>query len=192
MSLKARIELIRKEKGLTIADLARKIGISRQALYQAFDREAEKGTHNIDLATAQRLAEFSGRSLQWVQTGEEEALAPAAPERRLELEPEAVALPVDDATVSDPGARYQALKELVEGDGFDPGAAWAAVEGVQFQHGRQVTAFDYYSVAKRALREQTRPHKKAAGSERVIQGRASKSGQHAQITFPPRPHPSKK
>jgi transcriptional regulator with XRE-family HTH domain len=67
--LEDRVAQILEEKNLSITELAKKLGISRQALYAAFAREKTNGRHSIDYDTAERLAEIGGRSIQWVLTG---------------------------------------------------------------------------------------------------------------------------
>src|SRR5687768_16245221 len=84
VSLETRVrEII---KGESLASFAKRIGVSRSTLYAAFEREAEKGAHNIDQDTARRLATAAGRSVEWILTGEEGS-APRRPESTNSAEP---------------------------------------------------------------------------------------------------------
>lgn len=62
--------------------LAKKLKINRATLYAAFKREKENGQHNIELATARAMARVSGRSVNWVLTGEDDSPATAGGELR--------------------------------------------------------------------------------------------------------------
>ena len=65
--MKNRIETIRKEKGITQDDFAKKMGVSRQTI-----SSLEKGRYNPSILLAFKIARYFGMSIEEIFIYEEE------------------------------------------------------------------------------------------------------------------------
>lgn len=87
-TLEDRVREIASDLKLELSGLAKTAKVNRATLYAAFNRERQRGYHNIDTDTAAALARVSSKSVEWILTGRsgsEKRDIPAAVSRRLQL-----------------------------------------------------------------------------------------------------------
>jgi hypothetical protein len=173
-TLKERIDLLRGKESLVA--FAERVGIVRQTLYVAFDREKNEGEHRIDYSTAKLIADATGRTVSWVngeepdplvaiQTAERDAMRAAGEDKSALAHASSNVMPALahelDPTTQD-AMRWRALAEL-QNDGADVAEAFQILGAVEFHREvRAVSWGDYYASAKRALKNAGR---KAGDSE---------------------------
>lgn len=161
-TLKERLKQLRGKESL--AAFAERVGIARQTLYIAFDREQKEGDHRIDHSTAKLIAEATGRPVSWilgepeplalVQTAERDAMRAAGEDKsmppHLKNVMPALAHELDPSTQD--AMRWRALAEL-QNDGANVTEAFQVLGKVEFHRDvRAVSWGDYYAAAKRALK----------------------------------------
>jgi hypothetical protein len=101
-----------------VTELCEKIGISRQTLYKAYDRDEAKGYSSIDTRVALEIRKLTGRSMSWILTGEEDA--PREPDLELRA-----ARRVARVVAGDMGLPLPVARELVGRIALDDAAEWA-------------------------------------------------------------------